>query len=514
MKQIKSISMILVLCSFLSIPSIFSIFSMETLIEQSARIAAQELMKKWDNAWRAHKTDFNKVKEAVNAHLAGTSKDIRNYRIAPQLFEINKARILQLLMQRPIKTIKDDPHFTQDFKFDPQSKFLASAAGNNISFWHAETFLRTKSLPHNNPVEEFWFSKNGDFIASTVENDNRIWLWNRADNFENPTFLEGHTNPVNTIAFDPRGEFLVSADSVEPGVRLWDLSTNEQKKLLAIAGVDNPMKYIGFTPEGNTLIAGTQNTIGFWKRQDLLKEAPSPETHAIGGDLEILRYTIDPQGNWLATALSDHTILLKKLKGPDTHELTGHTNSITHLSFNPSGTLLASTSNDNTVRIWDLTKNFAVTTFTGHTDVVNNAVFNPQGTLLLSTSLDETIRIWDPINKTAEPLVVIPGHAGWSQIKIKFHPQGLLFGDLGMPIFVCAAPENIRLWMLPAPNTFNFNQLLYLLAIVRIKDNPDGLNQDELAQLRNNLKVDEFAGLFKEPSVPGWFAQHIDTLFE
>ncbi|MGF1487349.1 MAG: WD40 repeat domain-containing protein [Prochloraceae cyanobacterium] len=52
--------------------------------------------------------------------------------------------------------------------------------------------------------------------------------------------------------------------------------------------------------------------------------------------------------------------------------LNGHTSDVTSVVFSPDGSLIASASFDNTVRIWDLSGNL-LTKFTGHTDYVSES---------------------------------------------------------------------------------------------------------------------------------------------
>ncbi|KAI9849973.1 MAG: hypothetical protein M1838_006231 [Thelocarpon superellum] len=67
--------------------------------------------------------------------------------------------------------------------------------------------------------------------------------------------------------------------------------------------------------------------------------------------------------------------------------------------FSPTtSTTLMSSSDDKTVRLWDLPSPASTTTFTGHEDYVRSGAFLPGSTsnLLVSGSYDETVRIWDP----------------------------------------------------------------------------------------------------------------------
>ncbi|KAI9759671.1 MAG: hypothetical protein M4579_002148 [Chaenotheca gracillima] len=66
--------------------------------------------------------------------------------------------------------------------------------------------------------------------------------------------------------------------------------------------------------------------------------------------------------------------------------------------FSPTEqTTIMSTSDDKTVRLWDLPSQESVTTFTGHGDYVRSGAFLPgsSSSVLVSGSYDETVKIWD-----------------------------------------------------------------------------------------------------------------------
>jgi WD domain, G-beta repeat len=78
--------------------------------------------------------------------------------------------------------------------------------------------------------------------------------------------------------------------------------------------------------------------------------------------------------------------------------LNGHTNSVRAVVFSPDGRTLASTSNDETVRLWNVTDPAhpapLVPPLTGHTGSVNAVAFSPDGHTLASGSGDQTVRLW------------------------------------------------------------------------------------------------------------------------
>jgi len=73
--------------------------------------------------------------------------------------------------------------------------------------------------------------------------------------------------------------------------------------------------------------------------------------------------------------------------------LEGHIMSVTSAVFSPNGKLVASASDNNTVRLWDSSTGKQCAVFEGHTASVNSAVFSPDGKLVASASDDKTVRL-------------------------------------------------------------------------------------------------------------------------
>lgn len=101
-----------------------------------------------------------------------------------------------------------------------------------------------------------------------------------------------------------------------------------------------------------------------------------------------------PDGKLLAVATSIGTYLYDA----QTHEevtLLETTAGMNSVSFNPDGTLLASGSRDNTVKLWNPSTGQLIDTLTGHSSYVTSVSFNHDGTLLASGSYDGTVLLWD-----------------------------------------------------------------------------------------------------------------------
>jgi COMPASS component SWD3 len=73
------------------------------------------------------------------------------------------------------------------------------------------------------------------------------------------------------------------------------------------------------------------------------------------------------------------------------------------VAFSPDGGLLASCgSESNSVQLWQIPEETLVCDLKGHVAAVNSAAFSPNGTLLASGSDDKSVRLWTVI--TSKPM--------------------------------------------------------------------------------------------------------------
>lgn len=106
---------------------------------------------------------------------------------------------------------------------------------------------------------------------------------------------------------------------------------------------------------------------------------------------------ISPDGATMATSSSDSVINVYNMgTGELQTELVGHTLGISDIQYSPiNSDILASCSDDLTIRLWSISKSKCIKILRKHTYHVTSIKFTSKGNILISGSADETITIWD-----------------------------------------------------------------------------------------------------------------------
>ncbi|MDB9374893.1 WD40 repeat domain-containing protein [Nodularia sphaerocarpa] len=75
--------------------------------------------------------------------------------------------------------------------------------------------------------------------------------------------------------------------------------------------------------------------------------------------------------------------------------LVGHRSHISGLSFSPNSNVLVSSSEDGTIRLWNVSSGSLIRTLTGHRQSVFRVNFSPNGRILASGDAGGVVKLWD-----------------------------------------------------------------------------------------------------------------------
>src|SRR6266704_2071154 len=185
---------------------------------------------------------------------------------------------------------------------------------------------------------------------------------------------------------------------------------------------------VGFHPTGEYLAMGTASgDIWLYRVSD-----GAPVFTCRGHTDGVWSITFSPDGQSLASSSDDGTIRLWDMTDHGAGEclsvLQDHTGRVRSIAFSPDGSLLASGSDDRTIRLWDTRTGMCLRILSGHSGRVWSVAFSPDGRLLASSSEDRTIRIWN--SATWRCLRVLQGHTHGVR-SVMFNPAGNLLASGG-----------------------------------------------------------------------------------
>lgn len=264
--------------------------------------------------------------------------------------------------------------------------------------------------------------------VAAADDSGRVRLWKEGAG--EPMLLSGHGHQVWALALSPDARSLASGDR-SGEIRLWDADTGAMRHRMS-AG-EGAVWWLGFTPDGTRLVAAADGGV-------TVHDAATGElsdTHAQDSG-QATRAAISPDGGMLAVSTTDGRVRLFDLgAGTGAGDLDIVGDVVWSLAFSPDGRHLAAAASDEVVSVWDVATRRRLADFAGHSGGATDVGFLHDGATLVALDRRGGVHLWDMLagRRLAAPL---PAHAG-AAWRLAVAPQ--------TDVFVTAGDDGVvRVW--------------------------------------------------------------------
>ncbi|KAK7834059.1 periodic tryptophan protein 2, partial [Quercus suber] len=255
--------------------------------------------------------------------------------------------------------------------------------------WRSESYV-VKQQGHYFDVNCVAYSPDSQLVATGADDNKvKIFVWSMKTG-RLLDVLSGHEGPVHGLIFSPTNAILASS-SWDRTVRLWDVF--EGKGAVETFPHTHEVLTLVYRPDGRQLASSTlDGQIHFWDPIDGVL------MYTIEGRRDIAGGRLMTDRRSAANSSSGKCFTTLCYSADGSYILAAGTSKYICMYDVADQAILASSSWDRTVRLWDVFEGKgAVETFP-HTHEVLTLVYRPDGRQLASSTLDGQIHFWDPID--------------------------------------------------------------------------------------------------------------------
>ncbi|RLN47471.1 hypothetical protein BBJ28_00004224 [Nothophytophthora sp. Chile5] len=251
--------------------------------------------------------------------------------------------------------------------------------------------------------------------------------------------LYGHEAGVSAVCWSPDARHVVSA-SDDQTARLWDVET--AKTLATLGATRSSLDAALSLPL--SLLDGSSKAWGL-DGSATNGSSLAPETPAESHSNFVSCAAFNLQGSLVATGSHDESVRLWDVRsGKSVAQVAAHQEPVVSVGFHPTdGSLLVTASYDGLVRVWDVASRQCLRTIiTEPAAPVGSARFSPNGRYVLSATLDGTLRLWDYMRE-----ICVRSYSGHTNVKFGLQCAFLEQQESPQALVACGSEDSrILLW--------------------------------------------------------------------
>ncbi|MFC1523394.1 caspase family protein [Thermodesulfobacteriota bacterium] len=309
--------------------------------------------------------------------------------------------------------------------FTPYGYLLSYGGNNTIDLWNIKTGKRERTFYGMlKKIISIAVSNDQQYLAAGDDQGN-LQIWD----FEEGKLLhriQAHKKTISAVTFSPDGKILATG-SGDRTIRLWNVKLG--RDVWRFSGHSATVHSLHFSRDGRTLFSGSHDkTIRVWDINSRKEKRSIVETAAKYGKMNTSEFS----ENFIAIGVTEvkkaggsrraragrpvwsHLLKVRDLyTGEELVTFKGHLQAVTSVAVSTGNRYIASSSPDQTIRLWDMQNSSQLTTIPVNNEPLD-VIFSPDGRLLASLDSNREIAIYElpgidpvrmaPATRTANPV--------------------------------------------------------------------------------------------------------------